>query len=197
MRNFLNSLFSLLILFLIALSSFVIATTIVISSCFVRIIPVKSWHQKMRQKLTVFAQWWASFNNLLIRSRRCEWDIKNNVPLSTEHWYVLIANHRTWFDILVLGYVFNRKIPLLKFFMKRELLWALPIVGLACWVLDYPFMRRHSRKAIRLNPVLKTQDIETAKKACQKFLISPTTVMNFVEGTRFTPEKHKRQLSPF
>ena len=75
----------------------------------------------------------------------------------------------------------------LKFFMKKELLWALPIAGWACYFLGYPFMTRE----------LKTKDIETTRKACAKFKEFPTTVMNFVEGTRFTEKKHQNQASPY
>ncbi|MEO7386454.1 MAG: acyltransferase, partial [Gammaproteobacteria bacterium] len=34
-------------------------------------------------------------------------------------------------------------------------------------------------------------------RACAKFALVPTSVMNFVEGTRFTPAKHAAQNSPY
>ena len=35
--------------------------------------------------------------------------------LSPKDWYLVISNHQSWVDILVLQRIFNRKIPFLKF----------------------------------------------------------------------------------
>lgn len=58
-------------------------------------------------------------------------------------------------------------------------------------------MKRYSRAFLEKNPHLKGKDIEITRKACEKFKTLPVSVMNFVEGTRFSPEKHARQQSPF
>jgi len=50
---------------------------------------------------------------------------------------------------------------------------------------------------IRKNPQLAGKDLETTRIACEKFKTIPVSVFNFMEGTRFTPEKHARQESPF
>ncbi len=84
-----------------------------------------------------------------------------------------------------------------EFFLKKELLWTLPIAGLACKAVGFPFMARHTREEIRKNPKLKNADIESARVACEKFRAHPCTIMNFVEGTRFSPKKAKRQDSPY
>jgi len=110
-------------------------------------------------------------------------------------WYLVLSNHQTWVDIIVLQKVFNRKIPFLKFFIKKELLWV-PILGLAWWALDYPVMMRYSKDFIKKNPHLKGKDVETTRKSCEKFKTMPVSIMNFVEGTRFTAEKHDKQKSP-
>ena len=39
--------------------------------------------------------------------------------------------------------------------------------------------------------------METTRKACEKFRNKPVSIMNFVEGTRFTQAKHDKQASPF
>lgn len=117
--------------------------------------------------------------------------------LSRKQWYLLISNHQSWVDILLLSGVFSLKIPFTKFFMKKELLWQLPLAGVCCYFLGYPFMERHTRADIRKNPALKGKDIETARLACHKFKVVPTTVINFLEGTRFTHAKHAKQASPF
>ena len=96
-----------------------------------------------------------------------------------------------------LQYIFSNKIPPLKFFLKKELLWTLPIASWACWLLDFPFMHRYSKTKLAKYPELKNKDIEEAKKASIKFKKIPTTVANFVEGTRFSKKKHDLQNSPY
>jgi 1-acyl-sn-glycerol-3-phosphate acyltransferase len=106
------------------------------------------------------------------------------------------CNHRSWIDVVVLQKVFHRRIPFLKFFIKRELIWV-PILGGAWWAMDFPFMKRHSREYLEAHPEKRGTDLETTRRACEKFGTSPVTVLNFPEGTRFTPEKHDSQESPY
>lgn len=122
--------------------------------------------------------------------------IQGNGQFTTEKPYLLISNHVSALDILVLSYVFHRKTPCIKFFMKKELLWSLPFAGLATWLLGYPFMERHTPSQIRKRPELKNKDIETAKAACQKFVKHTATIINYVEGTRFSHKKREQQNSP-
>ncbi|MFZ5563537.1 MAG: acyltransferase [Thermodesulfobacteriota bacterium] len=116
--------------------------------------------------------------------------------LDREGWYLVVSNHQSWVDILVLQRVFYHQIPFLKFFLKKELIWV-PILGLAWWALDFPFMKRYSGAFLKKYPHLKGKDIEITKKACHKFSTMPVSVMNFLEGTRFTRGKHARQQSPY
>ncbi len=140
---------------------------------------------------------WIFCNNMGMRlTREIRWDVKGTDDLSTDQWYLVIANHQSWTDIVVLQKIFHGKIPFLKFFLKKELIWV-PVLGPAWWALDFPFMKRYSASFLEKNPHLKGKDIEITKKACAKFKNMPVSVMNFVEGTRFTPEKHRRQASPF
>jgi len=44
---------------------------------------------------------------------------------------------------------------------------------------------------------MRGKDQATTRKACEKFALIPTSVTNFLEGTRFTPAKHLRQKSPY
>lgn len=159
----------------------------------------KSWKEKInRHFLQKTPEWFAKINSFIMQiSTKKLWDISGTGTLDKNGWYLMISNHQSWLDILVLGNIFADKIPPLKFFMKKELLWQLPFAGLACYALGYPFMSRHSHAEIRKNPALKGKDVETTKKACQVLRIFPSTLINFVEGTRFTPNKHAKQLSPF
>jgi 1-acyl-sn-glycerol-3-phosphate acyltransferase len=163
-----------------------------------KILPLKSWRTRMEQRVQHTPWVWAYFNGFAM------WVAGVKLPkvtlpqdLEEEKPYLVIANHQTWIDILMLYDVFNHKVPPLKFFMKKELLWMLPIAGLACKAMGYPFMERHTRDDIRKNPKLKGRDVETTRQACRKFMTFSSSLMNFAEGTRVTEKKRQRQQSPY
>ncbi len=110
--------------------------------------------------------------------------------------YLMISNHISWLDIMALLWFSGDKIPAPKFFLKRELTFV-PLIGLAAWAMDMPVMRRYSRAYVEKYPHKKGKDIETTKKSCAKYINKPTTVINFVEGTRITPAKLRLKNSPF
>lgn len=116
--------------------------------------------------------------------------------LKIDDWYLVLANHQSWVDIVVMQRALHGKIPFLKFFLKKELIYV-PLLGLAWWALDFPFMKRYSQAYLKKKPHLRGKDLETTRKACAKFKHKPVSVMNFIEGTRFTDEKHTKQASPF
>ncbi|GEA09607.1 acyltransferase [Alteromonas sp. KUL42] len=172
------------------------ATPIILLSVF-KLIPIPAWRRFVSYFLDACATAWISVNNLNQRiSGGTKWQVNGLDQLTADDWYLVIANHQSWVDILVLQRVFNRKIPFLKFFLKKELIYV-PILGLAWWALDFPFMRRYAKSFLAKNPHLKGKDMETTRKACEKFRTKPVSIMNFVEGTRFTQAKHERQASPF
>jgi 1-acyl-sn-glycerol-3-phosphate acyltransferase len=129
------------------------------------------------------------FNNVKV-------EVKIDETLSKQKWYLIIANHSSYLDIILLIRFCAEHTSPPKFFLKKELIW-LPFVGIAAWALDMPFMRRYSQEFVAKNPHLKGKDIETTRKSCKKFVHSPTSVINFVEGTRFTPDKAEQRQSPF
>ncbi len=129
-------------------------------------------------------------------TNKVEWDLQIKGELKKDNWYLMLPNHLSWIDIVLLFDFAANRIPAPKFFLKKELIW-LPFVGLGAWALDMPFMQRYSRAFIEKNPHLKGKDIETTRKSCAKFKTHPTTVINFVEGSRFTKEKHMLRNSPF
>ena len=90
----------------------------------------------------------------------------------------------------------NRRTPFFKFFLKKELIWV-PFLGLAWWALDYPFMKRFSKAFLAKHPELKGQDLKITQAACELFKRQPVTVVNYLEGTRFTPAKRAQQQSPY
>ena len=122
--------------------------------------------------------------------------INDDEEFDQNEWYMAMSNHQSWADIFVLLVSANYKIPLLKFFMKKEL-WWIPIVFLANKTLNMPFVNRHSKAAIDKDPSLRTKDYENTLKSCKRFLRSPSTIFSYAEGTRFTKEKHELQKSPY
>ena len=140
--------------------------------------------------LNAIATEWIAVNNWWIGVvGDVRWDVQGADGLDLKGWYLVVSNHQSWVDILVLQKIFNRRVPLLKFFLKRQLMYV-PVIGLAWWALDFPFMQRKGGSS-------GPKDLERARKACEKFRVVPTSVINFLEGTRFTPDKHDRQRSPF
>jgi len=162
-----------------------------------KLVPVQPLRVLLSRGLVVIAETWIGINNVIIATfSSIRWQVEGLEGLSKDQWYFVISNHQSWSDILVLQRTFNRRIPFLKFFLKQELI-KVPLLGLAWWALDFPFMKRYSKAEIEKNPALKGKDLETTRTACEKFQHFPTSVMNFLEGTRFTQAKHDRQQSPF
>ena len=161
------------------------------------ILPLGGWRKICEKVLNNLAGNWIFCNNLNLKiTNNIDWEVKGLDDLKLDSWYLVLANHQSWVDILVLQKIFHKKIPMLKFFLKKELIWV-PVLGLAWWALDFPFMKRYSRELIKKKPELKGKDIEITRRACQKFKTVPVSIMNFVEGTRFTKEKHRKQASPY
>lgn len=164
---------------------------------FIKLIPISSLRTATSHVLDFCASAWISVNGVIERCLHpVKIELSGDTDFSTKEWYMVIANHQSWVDILILQRIFNRKIPFLKFFLKQELIFV-PILGLAWWALDFPFMRRYSTAQLRKDPKLKGKDIEITRKACAKFKAKPVSVMNFVEGTRFSKAKHQKQNSQF
>jgi 1-acyl-sn-glycerol-3-phosphate acyltransferase len=161
------------------------------------VIPVPPVRRALARVLLRIAEAWIACNSgWMALTQRTRWNVEGVDGLDVRSWYLVSCNHQSWVDILVLQHLFNRRIPLLKFFIKRQLIWV-PVMGLAWWALEFPFMRRHSDEFLRKHPEMRGKDQETTRRACERFALIPTSVMNFLEGTRFTPAKHQRQRSPY
>ncbi|AAN65963.1 MULTISPECIES: acyltransferase [Pseudomonas] len=125
-----------------------------------------------------------------------QWDIRGVENLRRDTSYLAVSNHQTWVDIPALIESLNRRTPFFKFFLKKELIWV-PLLGLAWWGLDYPFMKRYSKAFLEKHPELRGKDLEITKAACELFKRQPVTVVNYLEGTRFTEAKRQEQQSPY
>jgi 1-acyl-sn-glycerol-3-phosphate acyltransferase len=161
------------------------------------LVPFAPWQALCNRGLGWLASHWMDANarhqSVLLPT---EIRVEGLEGLNPNEWYMMVANHQSWVDILVLLRLFNRRIPYLKFFLKQSLIWV-PLLGLAWWALDFPFMRRYSKAQLERNPSLKGKDIEVTRRSCAKFRHNPVTIINFLEGTRYTPAKYLQQKSQY
>jgi len=163
------------------------------------VIPIKSWHIKCGHILNYIPVLWTDLNDLVMRLfTQLDIVLIGAENLQKKKWYLMTANHKSWSDVLILYRAFNHRIPVLKFFMKSQLLW-IPVIGLGCWLIGYPFMKRYTKEQLAKKPELKGKDLITTRKLCERFKKEniPMTIISFAEGTRYTSEKAARQQTPF
>lgn len=161
------------------------------------VLPLGGWRRITSLWLTAMGENWTSCNNVILRATQSiSWDVRGVESLQRREWYLVLSNHRSWVDILILQAVFNRRIPFLKFFIKQQLIWV-PFLGLAWWAMDMPFMKRYTREELDRCPALRGRDLEATRRACERFRDNPTSVIVFVEGTRFTAAKLEASGAPY
>ncbi len=161
--------------------------------------PGTTWNRFTTRILMGIGSAWIDVNTWGLRvTQKYQWDVEGDGldEISPQGWYLVGCNHRSIADIPVLQQVFNHRMPFLKFFIKRQLAWV-PFLGQAWWALDFPFMRRYTKEEIARRPELRGRDLETTRKACERFRLAPVSILNFLEGTRFSERKRDRQKSPF
>ncbi len=152
-----------------------------------------------KQKMDKIILWWTKANRRMLEGLKlAEVNVvwHEEETMSADNWYLVISNHQSWTDIVILQSYLWGVIPPLKFFTKEQLIWV-PGIGLAMKVLGFPYVKRVTKAQIKANPELRNADRDNVKAACEGFLNHPTTILNFVEGTRNTPEKHERQRSEY
>ena len=162
-----------------------------------KLFPNLRWRIFCTKLIDTITTYWTSTNNWYIRlTKKVNWEVSGLDGLTTDGWYVVIANHQSWLDIVVLLYLLNRKIPVLKFFIKDKLKW-IPLLGFAWWAMGCPFMKRYSKEYLAQKPHKRGKDLASTTKAMTLFKNTPSAIMNFIEGTRFTAEKKTTQKSPY
>ena len=186
-----------LALLLVVLNVLVHASVLLVLALVKALVPIVGFRRWISHVLVVIAEQWIAVNGVLFALvTRTRWQVDGLAGLDRHGWYLVLSNHQSWVDIPVLQRTFNRRIPFLKFFLKQQLKWV-PVLGLAWWALDFPFMQRYTKQQLDAHPQWRGKDRQATRAACEKFRQSPVSVMNFVEGTRFTPVKHAQQQSPF
>ena len=186
-----------LVLLLITINVVAHVLLLFVLTLFKVIVPVRAIRLGLSRALVLIAESWIAVNSAMFEwFTRTHWQVEGLAGLRRDGSYLVLCNHQSWVDIPVLQKVFNRRIPFLRFFLKSQLIWV-PLLGPAWWALDFPFMKRYSKETLARHPELQGKDREATRKACEKFRHLPVSVMNFVEGTRFTPAKHASQSSPY
>ena len=187
----------LLVTTVIVLSTIVHTSPLFLIAFLKWLLPLPAWRRGCAIALVRIAESWIACNSRLVdHATPTRVRISGLEGLHADGHYLVLANHRSWVDIVAMQYALNRRVPFLRFFLKRQLIWV-PLLGVAWWALDFPFMRRASRKQLAKRPELAASDMLATRRACERFRGIPVSIMNFVEGTRFTAEKHARQAGPY
>ena len=161
------------------------------------LVPVEAWKKVCTKIIINVGECWIYCNGLWIKLlHRPELKVEGFESLDRSQWYLSVANHQSWADIFVLQDITNRQIPMLKFFMKHVLIWV-PVIGLAWWALDMPFLKRYTKEEIEKNPNLRGKDVKEMEKSFSRYSRYPVSIFSFAEGTRFTEEKKIAQNSKF
>ncbi|MDO6570678.1 acyltransferase [Gilvimarinus sp. 2_MG-2023] len=187
----------ILSLLLFTLTTLVIGVPLISLSLFKLVAYRSTYRPLLTRWLDKIASAWMVVNN----AHQC-WLLPTRIhyegpeQFTPRQWFMLVVNHQSWVDILVLLRLFTRRVPYFKFFLKTSLIW-IPVLGLAFWALDFPFMRRHSKAQIARDPSLAGKDLATTQKQCERYSAKPVTIISYLEGTRFTPTKHREQASPY
>jgi len=185
-------------LLLISINCILIATPIMLLGLVKCVLPLQSVKRFIEYINFLLYRIWVNDNYYIINlTNKVNWEITgDSIPQIEDKSCIVMSNHLSWFDILVIGSIFKSKVATTKFFMKHSLIY-IPFVGLACYALGMPFLRRYSREKLLKNPKLRQKDIKSTKGACKRVIKYPTALINFVEGTRYTPEKAKLAKSSY
>ncbi|MDG2060559.1 MAG: acetyltransferase [SAR86 cluster bacterium] len=191
--------------FIIGVSSFLLIVLNTLFWCFFLLsfailkifFPIEAWKVLCTKYIILIGECWIACNGIWIRYlHNPKWIVSGFESLNRDNWYLATANHQSWADIFILQGITNKKIPMLKFFMKDILFWV-PVIGLAWWALDMPFLKRYSEEQLKKNPELRGKDISQMQSSFSRFARYPVSIFSFAEGTRYSESKHFIQESPF
>lgn len=162
-----------------------------------KLFPNHRWQIKCTKAIDFIATFWvqfiAKYNSIF---NPMLWKINHLPNLPEQKWFLIISNHQSWLDILILQRLFNKQIPVMKFFIKDTLRWV-PLLGFAWWAMGCPFMKRYSKSYLAKYPHKKARDLKATEKALRLFKSYPSTIINFVEGTRYSLAKKISQNAPY
>ena len=184
--------------FLILLTNTLLLATLMIPLGVIKfLIPIKSLRISFTKMIIKIGEIWISVNSVwVLKILNPNIQIQGFESLSKNEWYLTTSNHQSWADIFMVQMLTNKKIPMLKFFMKHVLIYV-PVIGICWWALDMPFLKRYTKEQIKKNPALKGRDFKEMRKSLNHYSLHPVSVFSYAEGTRFTQKKHEAQDSPY
>ncbi len=192
-----SSILGVLCAFIFFMNTLIMGGLIYLFIPFKLLIPLSSVKRMCTKCMVQLAEYWISINSWFLgKVQRTEWEVNHVSELHPHKSYLISSNHVSWVDIPVIQKVLNKKVPFIRFFLKKQLIYV-PILGGAWWALDFPFLKRHSTSFLQKHPEKRNEDFKTIRKSCEQFRELPTSILNFLEGTRFTTQKHKQQNSPY
>jgi 1-acyl-sn-glycerol-3-phosphate acyltransferase len=188
---------SLLIILHLALNTLFWGIPIMLLGLVKLVLPGGEPRRRLRLWLSELGDRWAGGNGIIFgRLLDTSWDISGVDGLRADGHYLIVSNHVSWLDIFVLQRAFHRRVAFMRFFIKQELIWF-PILGQACWAMDFPFMRRYTPEYLERHPEKRGKDLETTRRTCRRYRRIPMAILNFIEGTRFTRAKQAEEKSPY
>ncbi|MGZ8853478.1 MAG: acetyltransferase [Thermoanaerobaculia bacterium] len=188
---------SLLIILLLPLNLILWGVPVMLLGIVKLLLPGGEPRRKLRLLLSELGDRWAGGNDLIFDLLvDTKWDISGVDGLRPDGHYLIVSNHVSWLDIFVLQRTFHRRVAFMRFFIKQQLIWS-PILGQACWAMDFPFMRRYTPEYLERHPEKRGKDLETTRRTCRRYRRIPMAILNFIEGTRFTRAKQLEEKSPY
>jgi len=188
---------SLLIILLLPLNLILWGVPVMLLGIVKLLLPGGEPRRKLRLLLSELGDRWAGGNDLIFDLLLdTKWDISGVDGLRPDGHYLIVSNHVSWLDIFVLQHAFHRRVAFMRFFIKQQLIWF-PILGQACWAMDFPFMRRYTPEYLERHPEKRGKDLETTRRTCRRYRRIPMAILNFIEGTRFTRAKQVEEKSPY
>ena len=192
MSRLLAAITLLLSIILTILVTIACSVPIIIAGMIKLLLPVHSVWRAVSAFCNFMMYCWCEGLAILLRlNPHLKWDVQGLERLNKKNWYLLICNHHSWADIVVLCVLFRKHIPMNKYFLKQQLAWV-PFIGLACWALDMPFMKRYSRSYLLRHPERRGKDVETTRRSCEKFRVHPTTIVKLCRRLSF----YRREAQP-
>jgi 1-acyl-sn-glycerol-3-phosphate acyltransferase len=185
-----------LLFLLLAINLVVMATPVALLGILKWLTPGRLRREYFRILVPLSSAWVTNNDRIFDALLPTKYDVRGLPGKQLNGRFLLISNHVSWIDIAVIYRVFTWRLPFIRFFMKRPLIFS-PVLGQACWAMDFPFMRRYSAEYLEKHPEKRGADLETTRTACRRYRKIPVSIVNFVEGTRFTREKHADQDSPY
>tara|TARA_A100001035_G_scaffold109210_1_gene85516 strand:- start:875 stop:1759 length:885 start_codon:yes stop_codon:yes gene_type:complete len=194
---FLETIKGIISFIILLVNTLVLATLMIPLGIIKFLIPVRNLRISFTKLIIKIGEIWISVNSIwVLNLLNPNIEIKGFESLNKNEWYLTTSNHQSWADIFMVQMLTNKKIPMLKFFMKHVLIYV-PVIGICWWALDMPFLKRYSKEQIEKNPKLKGRDFKEMRKSLNHYSLHPVSVFSYAEGTRFTKKKHQDQASPY